>query len=218
MLIAFDMDDTLYLERDYVRSGFSAVQSWMETVCGPNDFASVAWKLFEEGQRGVIFNLALSKLGVGDASLVPEMVDVYRAHRPSIGLLPDAKSFLTRCCASGHATALITDGPPVSQKHKIDALGLGAYTDRIVVTGEWGGEFSKPHPRAYSVVQEGWAAHDCVFIGDNPSKDFAAPMKLGWARSFRVRRVGALHVSVPTPDGCREVASLATVVEDLHES
>ena len=36
--VAFDLDDTLYLERDYVRSGFWAVGRWIESHVAVTDF------------------------------------------------------------------------------------------------------------------------------------------------------------------------------------
>ena len=32
--VVFDIDDTLYLERDYVRSGFTAAGAWARTELG----------------------------------------------------------------------------------------------------------------------------------------------------------------------------------------
>ena len=33
-VVTFDLDDTLYLERDFVRSGFAAVGAWLATERG----------------------------------------------------------------------------------------------------------------------------------------------------------------------------------------
>ena len=54
----FDLDDTLYDEREYVRSGFDAVDNYMASN-GVHGFGNTIWSLFENGARGNTFNLAL---------------------------------------------------------------------------------------------------------------------------------------------------------------
>ncbi|MGQ9635778.1 MAG: HAD family hydrolase, partial [Bryobacteraceae bacterium] len=61
--VAFDLDDTLYLERDYVRSGFEAVGEWAKERLGIGDFTQRAWRWFQQGRRGDIFNQVLVEIG-----------------------------------------------------------------------------------------------------------------------------------------------------------
>ena len=57
--VVLDIDDTLYLERDYVRSGFEAVGQ----ALGEQEFGPTAWRVFLEGGRGDTFNQTFSRLG-----------------------------------------------------------------------------------------------------------------------------------------------------------
>lgn len=57
--VVFDIDDTLYLERDYVRSGFLAVEGIVAERFAARGFADQAWAAFERGVRGTIFNECL---------------------------------------------------------------------------------------------------------------------------------------------------------------
>jgi len=57
-VVVFDLDDTLYLERDYVRSGFRAVDAWLASR-GILGFFGEAWANFENGLRGKAFDRAL---------------------------------------------------------------------------------------------------------------------------------------------------------------
>ena len=50
-------------------------------------------------------------------------------------MLPDADAALTRL-GDRYKLGLITDGPPVQQWSKIDALGLRSRFDEIIVTGD----------------------------------------------------------------------------------
>src|SRR5690554_5592925 len=98
--IVFDIDDTLYLERDYAKSGFNAVGKWAEQELGIAGFGAVAWRKFEAGTRQTIFNKALDALQVDyDIDLIKKLVHIYRPHAPAIELLPDAADCLTRLAA-----------------------------------------------------------------------------------------------------------------------
>ncbi len=201
-VVAFDLDDSLYLERDYVRSGFRAVDEWATKNLGVSDFGRLAWAAFEDGARGTIFDTALLACG---AQPTPEsirrLVDVYRTHVPAIALAPDAIECLRRL--SGRVRlAIVTDGPLQSQRAKVRALGLEALVDHVVFTEELGPGFAKPSPRAFELVEEHLAAagERCVYVADNPAKDFAGPSIRGW-RSIRIRRPDGLHHDVPGTTG-----------------
>jgi len=203
MLIVLDLDDTLYLERDYVRSGFCAVGRWLAKNRNVEDFFENAWTLFESGTRGNIFDMVLEDLGIFDKELVNRLVHLYRAHHPDISLQADATEFLKK--HKRENLAIITDGYSDSQWPKIRALNLEQYVDKIIVTDDWGREFWKPNPKAYILAQAGRSPEECVYIADNPLKDFEVPAKLDWAPSVRIRRKGSLHYDRDTPESCIEV-------------
>lgn len=208
--VVVDIDDTLYLERDYVRSGFDAVGRWAGPQLGIDDFAARAWASFEAGARGRIFDqvLATSRQGPHDA-LITEMVARYRTHSPSIGLALDAETALERW-AGGVALAVVTDGPLSSQQAKVRALALERWVPLVVFTAALGHGKGKPHTAAFELVQEqlGVDGDRCVYIADNPAKDFIAPRKLGW-RTVRVRRPLSLHAGIASgADVDREITSL----------
>jgi len=192
--IVFDLDDTLYLERDYVRSGFRAVGEWAKTALGIPDFGHRAWRLFEGGTRGATFQTVLAECGrKPEPELVERMVNIYRCHSPEIELLPDALRCLSEL--KGKALlAMVTDGPAECQKAKCASLGVRDFFDIVVCTGEWGEEFYKPHLRAFEFIQKQLGQEDRIFsyVADNPLKDFHAPIALGWD-TVRVRRHGGLH-------------------------
>lgn len=204
-VVVLDVDDTLYLERSYVRSGFDAVGRHLADSLGLDGVGRTLWSNFESGVRGDAFDRALIAHGhEPTAALISELVEVYRSHRPTIEVLPDAEDFLHRI--DGMRTAVITDGPGESQRQKVAALGLGRFVDLIIITDELGHGFSKPHHRAFAMVEEafGAPADRHIYIGDNPAKDFMAPQERGWG-AVRVRRPMSLHHSEPTPAGVSEI-------------
>jgi putative hydrolase of the HAD superfamily len=194
LCVTFDLDDTLYLERDYVRSGFQAVGKWVSRSLGVSCFEDNAWALFEHGARGSIFQTALQNLGVdSNSELVREMVHIYRNHEPEIALLPDSKDCLERL--RGRAVlGIVTDGPVSSQRAKCKRLNLERYCSFIVFTGEWGVDFYKPHIRGFEAARNLAGGGDLAlaYVADNPTKDFSTPRRLGWD-TVRVRRPGGLH-------------------------
>lgn len=195
--VVFDLDDTLYLERDYVRSGFAAVGQSVRHRLGMEDFETVAWQAFETGRRGDIFDYTLRNLGVEPSrDLVDELVRHYRTHRPSIELEPDAALCLEGL-ESGFRIGLITDGPSASQRAKIEALDIAPIMDVVILTAELGDDLGKPHPRAFEEIEHRLtlSGSACIYVADNPAKDFVAPRSLGW-RTVRVRRAEGLYSSL----------------------
>ena len=193
----FDLDDTLYLERDYVRSGFKQVGLYAEQELDIPDFAERAWSLFLAGHRGNIFDKILQERGRGrERSTVELLVSLYRSHTPDICLLPDT----LLCLNALHnkvQLAIISDGALASQRNKIAALRLRQWFDPILLTEELGPSQAKPCPSAFRLLQKqfGFDAAHFYYLADNPAKDFIAPRRLGW-RTVRVRRKEGLHSGV----------------------
>lgn len=211
--IVLDIDDTLYLERDYVRSGFEAVGRWAQRELGVDDFAARAWAAFERGSRRTIFDEVLTDCGARtDDATITELVARYRTHPPSIVLAADAEAGLDRWHGAA-ALAAITDGPLSSQQAKARALGLERWTSTVVFTASLGPGKGKPDPAAFELVQEELAVDGkgCVYVADNPAKDFVGPKALGW-RTVRVRRRLGLHAEI---DSGTDVDHEITTLEQL---
>jgi putative hydrolase of the HAD superfamily len=216
-LVVFDIDDTLYLERDYVRSGFAAVGAWARAELGVAELSDRAWAAFEGGVRGRILDEALTACGIrANGMLVPQLVDVYRSHTPAIDLLDDVRAWLAAHPADV-TLAVLTDGPLVSQRAKAAALGLAEWANPIVFTEELGPGLCKPHPAAFECVEAatGLTGTACAYVADNPAKDFTGPRCRGW-RTVRVRRSGSLHAQVASGDDVdAEITGFAGLDEAL---
>lgn len=215
-VVVFDLDDTLYLERDFVRSGFAAVGAWLAEHHGVGGFETHAWELFLAGRRGDVFDRALPRVGLEpQPALVQRLVTVYREHRPQIRLAPEAADLLGaldgRC-----RLAVLTDGYHDTQRRKIAALGLETWCEEVVCTDRWGRAHWKPSPRGFVHIQRAFdaAAEDCIYVADNPAKDFRAPKALGW-RTLRVRHPLGEHARAdaasPLDQADRTVTGLAEV-------
>ena len=214
LCLVFDLDDTVYLERDYVRSGFRAVGAWASAEIRVDDFAGRAWSLFEAGQRRNVFDTALAEAGFpASPELISRMLNVYRNHRPNISLLPDAERCL-HLLQGQCRLALISDGYLAAQERKVEALGVARLLDTVVLTDRWGPEYWKPHHRAFEYIESLWTDESLEFayVADNPAKDFTAPLALGWT-AIRVRRPGGLHFEAAAGPGLEAVIEIGGLAD-----
>ena len=212
----FDLDDTLYLERDYVRSGFQAADAFMQAEHGIGGFGADCWRLFEAGRRGDVFDLVLASRGLPDR-LVPSLVEVYRQHDPAISLSPEVLTALEDIQARNQTRiAILTGGPSDAQARKLEALDINWFADHVVYAGRRGPDFDKPHPWSWETAGEmsGLPGGNLAYVADNPAKDFDVPLRLGW-RTIRVRLPGSLHEDVATPRAVPEVTSLVDAIAHL---
>lgn len=172
--VIFDMDDTLYSEKDYVRSGYAQIAKYLNRP----EAAEKLWYYFE--QKHPAIDMYLAKTGRPD--LKNECLKIYRNQMPEIQLYDGVSQMLTRLKAQGKKLGIITDGRVEGQENKIAALGLKKLVDDIIITDALGGvEFRKPNEAAFRLMQEKWQLpfKKMIYIGDNPQKDFIAPEKLG---------------------------------------
>ncbi len=215
-VVVFDLDDTLYLERDYVRSGFQAVGAWLLERGAPG-FFDVAWRLFERGIRGTIFDRALGQVGLpATPERVAELVQVYRDHTPTLTLADDVDRVFHELRQGGRRLALLTDGYLEVQRRKVAALALEPRLDTAVFSDAFGRENWKPSPVPYEAVMQslGCAPDRCVYVGDNPRKDFTSPRRLGWG-AVRLVRDGGEHANAPDDPASPPHHTIRTLLELL---
>jgi putative hydrolase of the HAD superfamily len=227
--VVLDLDDTLYPEAAYVRSGFRAVAARAQETLGvpAGEAESELVALFEQGVRGDTFDRWLASRDLGGEVEVGDLVVAYRAHEPHIDPFPDAAPLLHRVRADGSAVGLLSDGDPVVQGVKLDALGLRDAFDAIVITGELGDDAGKPSPRGYEELLRRLGdapPGESVYVSDNPAKDFLGARRAGM-RSIRVRRTGGIYAALEpeTPEHApdAEVAALGEVeasLDRLHDT
>lgn len=196
--IIFDLDDTLYPERQYVLSGMRAVAAWAEDTLGLSSQTSFEElrRLVDSGVRRHTFDRWLTAHGLQPADWVPAMVRAYRDHRPRIEMYPQTGQLLERLGSSSRL-GLITDGYLKVQEQKVAALGLAGLFDALVFSDALGRDHWKPSPRPYllALSKLGATAARSVYVGDNPAKDFRGARGVGMA-TVRVRHPDGLHCRV----------------------
>lgn len=220
--VVLDIDDTLYLERDYVRSGFLFVaKAVASSEAEATSISDWLWTAFEAGIRGDTFDrLLVAFPSVATRTSAATLVSAYRAHPPTIALGPGVEGLLQALSLTGVRLGAVTDGPPEAQTAKARALGLDRWLDPIILTGELGPEGAKPSTRAFEIIASAWSIPNerLVYVGDNPLKDFRGPRALGW-RTIRVRQEGqlryALEPGAPSDAPDLEIPSLDQLPDHL---
>ncbi|MEB3357725.1 MAG: HAD family hydrolase [Synechococcales bacterium] len=196
-ILVFDLDDTLFPERAFVRSGFQAVSDWIEHDQGVSGFFDIAWQLFLSGKRHLVFDQTLDYLNFNySPALIQHLVQIYRNHEPLISLHEDAAWALSHF-QNRLKLGLITNGYLRTQQTKVRRLGIESYFDALIYCDRYGLEYWKPSPRGFQDLMTMMACegHECVYVGDHPYKDFVAPKQLGW-QTVRIQRDGGEFATV----------------------
>lgn len=219
MIVAFDLDDTLYDESQFVMSGLDAVakaaseQLGLE-ICEARSVLEHSWRTQPRGQA--IEDL-LRHFDCHTRTRVRQLIDVYRSHVPAIRC-PDVTWRVLDELAC-HPLYLVTDGHKLVQASKIRALGLADRFRHCLITNRYGLRFQKPSPFAFERIleRERCTARDVVYVGDDPSRDFLGIRPLGF-RTIRVRTGRYAHVQVPAyQDAECSVAGLEAVPDIIRQ-
>jgi putative hydrolase of the HAD superfamily len=171
-VVVFDLDDTLYKEVDYVRSGVSAVIDCLKEL---KLHSGVTADEILSSSFDRPLDVVLEKMHL-PTDVKESLLWLYRLHPPRISLSKDNADAVSRMQNFAHAVAIVTDGRAITQRLKLAALGLGSITSFI--SEEIGA--SKPSTKAFRLVQEMWPRKRYVYLADNVSKDFVGPNSLGW--------------------------------------
>jgi len=138
-----------------------------------------------------------------------QMVDVLlHDHVADVRAATGVVARLEQLGEAGVTRVLVSNGVGSQQRAKLEATGLGAVLDHVVVSGEVG--LAKPDPAVYrhALALAGGAAEDAWMVGDHPEADVRGPGRLGL-------RTGWVHGGRRwTGDGAPTVAA-ATAAEVL---
>ncbi len=176
--VIFDLDDTLYKEINYLKSGLKSVSKVIS-----KDIDETQAKIFEklyfyyknsDNPFKKIINEYNLSYSLGDLILL------YKNHKPKIKLSEETKETLHYLIKNNYELGLITDGSSNQQREKISALKIDSYITEYVISDEVGSE--KPNKNNYKYFSEKKFSYckKFYYIADNLSKDFIAPNDLGW--------------------------------------
>jgi putative hydrolase of the HAD superfamily len=175
MILVFDLDDTLYDEKQFVYSGFLEVANWISEMSKTSSnviYESMVKDLFANG-RGEVFNNALKKYFHITKKNIKKCISIYRLHKPRINLEKDVVDLLMEL-GKTYKLYIVTDGNKIVQNNKIKYLGVEKYIKKAFITYRYGLTASKPSLKCFEIIKNiekiNW--QELVYIGDNPNKDF----------------------------------------------
>lgn len=190
--VVVDLDDTLYDEIDFVRSGYAAVAAIVRERFS-FDCSGLLEQRLEERTFDRSFD-AVVRAGALPAEALGIMIDAYRTHIPTIRARPDALELVSMVKRHDGVVGCITDGRSITQRNKILALGLKDVLDPVLISEETGR--GKPRPHNFREMMRLVAAQSYWYVADNPAKDFVAPKALGWT-TVGVGSSTGIHVTDP---------------------
>lgn len=213
-VIVFDLDDTLYEELNFVRSGFQAVTRMLHERYGIDlaDSLPLMWEELQRNGRGKVFDRLLETYGLLTKANVRRCVSAYRLHAPNIRLDDEA----VRCLEAlrSYPMYIVTDGNKLVQYNKLIALGLyeHPYIRKCYITRRYGIHNEKPSPYCFREISrlEKAPPQNIVYVGDNPRKDFVGIKLLGF-RTVRILKGG--HKDVRATDEYEAEHTIQTLDE-----
>jgi putative hydrolase of the HAD superfamily len=180
--LLFDLDDTLFIEKEFVKSGFKQVAIYLSNkypnLNGDTLIGFMVDSIALHG-RDKTFDRLLAKYDLSEE--VTKLVNVYRSHQPKIKLGLGVDVLLKQLKQQGYKLGIITDGDPQVQKNKVSALGLFSIMDCVIYSDELGVENRKPSQLPYINALQllRSSTRNSVYVGDNPNKDFVGAKELG---------------------------------------
>ena len=171
-VIIFDLDDTLYKEIDYLKSAYREIAAVIGHL-NAYDFMLNSYFAGENAFEKVVekYKLPLS---------IKQLLDIYRKHKPDLALNDDTITTLNKLEDDGTKLCLLTDGRSITQRNKIESLGLRHWfdADNILISEEFGK--GKPSLECYKYFMDRNQNSHFIAVGDNTSKDFITPNNIGW--------------------------------------
>jgi len=176
--VIFDLDDTLYKEINYLKSGFKYISKIIA-----NDINETQTKIFKKlifhyKNKENVFQKIINEYNL--SYNIKDLILLYRNHKPKIRLSKETENTLLYLINNDYKLGLLTDGDSNQQRGKISALELEKYITEYVISDEFGS--TKPNENNYKYFSEKKYSYceKFYYIADNIRKDFIAPNNLGW--------------------------------------
>jgi putative hydrolase of the HAD superfamily len=167
-IFVFDLDDTLYSEKDFETSGIKYICDTL--MISKNHIDNILSNRDNWIQK--INSIINNKISI------EQLLVLYRNHVPNIKLYGHANKLLNTLLINNVEMSLISDGRSITQRNKLKALNIDKYFKHIIISEEINSE--KPSEANFKKVINQLGNQNYIYLADNVSKDFITPNKLGW--------------------------------------
>ena len=191
-IIVFDLDDTLYPQIEYTRQCLHSTVNYISDISGENKdvIKSKLDEILEKNgiEYKFIFHDLFKEINFDGMPQIREILELFWACKPQINLFDGVLDILTQL-KTKYRLAILTDGHVHIQEQKIDTLGIKDFFETVLITDFLGAQYRKPSPAGYKKLLEDMKIkpHDCIYVGNDPRKDFLACKELG-IKTVRIRQ------------------------------
>ncbi len=229
--IIFDVDDTLYDQMIPFRTACRQVYGKEAAQIAEQIYKAFHMRsneVFDASQRGDISMTDMRVYRISKAMEDCKMTSsrqkaldfqaCYAENQKRIYLSETIKECLDLCKAAGVSMGILTNGPSVHQRKKIDTLKLNEWIPKqnVFVSEEIG--CSKPESGIFQAVEYAMKLEKefTYMIGDSYINDIGGAMQMGWKTIWMNRRGLISKEELKMPDyTIKDEAELKRVIQEL---
>lgn len=207
--VAFDADDTLWVNENYFREAEHAfchlMMDWLPHEKTADELFKTEMQnleLFGYGAKGFALSLIETAVRISDGKItgrqVQQIIDIVKRllARP-VELLPDVPEVL-RTLKEKYTLVLATKGDLLDQQHKIAKSGLAEYFAHTEIMSD-----KRPQDYVRLLQQLGAGAQEFVMVGNSLKSDVLAPLEAGAYAVYVPYPIIWKHECTPEPQSPR---------------
>ena len=207
--VAFDADDTLWVNENYFREAEHAfchlMMDWLPHEKTADELFKTEMQnleLFGYGAKGFALSLIETAVRISDGKItgrqVQQIIDIVKRllARP-VELLPDVPEVL-RTLKEKYTLVLATKGDLLDQQRKIAKSGLAGYFAHTEIMSD-----KRPQDYVRLLQQLGAGAQEFVMVGNSLKSDVLAPLEAGAYAIYVPYPIIWKHECTPEPQSPR---------------
>lgn len=207
--VAFDADDTLWVNENYFREAEHAfchlMMDWLPHEKTADELFKTEMQnleLFGYGAKGFALSLIETAVRISDGKItgrqVQQIIDIVKRllARP-VELLPDVPKVL-RTLKEKYTLVLATKGDLLDQQRKIAKSGLAGYFAHTEIMSD-----KRPQDYVRLLQQLGAGAQEFVMVGNSLKSDVLAPLEAGAYAVYVPYPIIWKHECTPEPQSPR---------------
>ena len=180
--IGFDLDNTLYDQRDFEFFAYEKISELVSNkyAINKNEYFNSLCELFYAKEKDKTFDKAM----ISTNSTLPndwnsfvkiKILPLYRTVKPNLKLNEGSKKLLELFHDNNLIVVLITNGNSRIQNNKIDSLGIRNCFNKIYISDDYGKDARKPNLKMFKMMLEDFhlRPEECIYVGDSESLDGA---------------------------------------------
>lgn len=173
--VYFDLDGTLFDDRQYIRGGLQHAGERLAAQHGVELTDELREAYFERGITESTFDTVLAEHGVS-TELVPMLVEAYHDNTAALVPFPETVPTL-ETLSREYPLGVITGG--TNGREKLSRLGLNEFFETVFVGPTYGSSKRNPEIFRAALSSLGATPSESVYVGDRPELDFPQPNRLG---------------------------------------